>query len=334
MTFGFDPFDYIDTGEPTPTDLLRAKIVTSEELDSIPELEPLIRGMLNLDTIAWMFGPSGCGKSFAALDMAGCIGAGENWQGFATTKGTVLYVVAEGVRGIKRRVRAWEQAMGHSMQQVHFMPQAVQIGSQSWTYLTAIAADLGALFVVLDTQARMTVGKEENSSMEMGVVMDAMDAMRQATGACVLSVHHTGWEGGHGRGSTAVRGAFDSAIKVERAGDYVTVTSDKEKDMGDFEDVNLRMIPMGESVVLGAVGPVRARPSYAEVESRTRALRRKWWEYCGTRETTPSQLEAAKVAARNTMAEYRFLLIDHGFVHESGSGNMTRVQLLFEPQDQ
>jgi hypothetical protein len=308
-----------------------AELLTSEDLDNIPDLEPLIKDMLNLDTITWMFGQSGSCKSFVALDMAGCIGSGEPWQGCLTTKGPVLYVVAEGKRGIQRRVRAWEESYKHRMTDVKFMPRAVQIKSLDFGYLTEVAIRMGALFIVLDTQARMTVGVEENSSMEMGVIMARMDEMRIATGACVLAVHHTGWDGEHGRGSTATRGAFDSAIKVERKGDYVTVSSDKEKDMDDFEPIHLRKAKSGKSIVLVEAGVDAHQNTYAEVDAATLDLRRDWWRHCQDREISTTQLDLAKVVSRSTIERHRFDMLDQGFIEETGKGNMTRLRLKFEP---
>ena len=91
---------------------LRAHLVDSGGLDAIPEPVPLVDGILYQDSLAWLYGKPGSGKSFLALDWAGCVAAGLPWGERATAHGPVLYLVAEGSGGIRRRVRAWETTAG------------------------------------------------------------------------------------------------------------------------------------------------------------------------------------------------------------------------------
>ena len=50
---------------------LKDRLVDATKLHLLPQPEPLIAGVLDLDTLAWLHGRSGHGKSFVALDMAG-----------------------------------------------------------------------------------------------------------------------------------------------------------------------------------------------------------------------------------------------------------------------
>ena len=86
---------------------LQAAILNSYSLDGLPAPEALIDGILYHDTLAWLHGKPGHGKSFLALDWAGCVSTGLPWQGRVVTLGPVLYVIAEGVTGLRQRVRAW-----------------------------------------------------------------------------------------------------------------------------------------------------------------------------------------------------------------------------------
>jgi len=95
-----------------PYERLRAALLDTAGLDTLPEPEPLIHGVLQRDSLAWLAGRPGSAKTFVALDMAGAVGAGETWQGYRVTQGPVLYLIAEGARGIRPRVRAWESASG------------------------------------------------------------------------------------------------------------------------------------------------------------------------------------------------------------------------------
>ncbi|MFD6889112.1 AAA family ATPase [Streptomyces sp. NPDC059957] len=232
---------------------LRAALVDSAGLDGIADPVPLIDGVLYMDSLAWLYGKPGSAKSFVALDWAGCIGSGLPWQYRSVSTGPVLYLVAEGASGIRKRVRAWEEAFRVTMQNVTFLPMAVQLlNGIDRQALVALIKEMAPALVIIDTQARVTVGADENSNGEMSKVVDAADQIRQACGACVLMVHHSGKNGLDMRGASAFEGAATSVIKVTKDGEYVEVHSDKQKDEDAFETVWLRLTPVGQSVVLAA----------------------------------------------------------------------------------
>ncbi|MGC8919450.1 AAA family ATPase [Streptomyces sp. PG2] len=221
---------------------MRAELLDTEGLDKIPQLEPLLGDLLQLNTTARIIGPSGTFKSFILLDMAGHIGTGMQWHGHYVRQGTVVYLVAEGEQGIRKRVRAWEQHYGVRMDNVVFLPRPVQAKSPEWLVFTELARQMEPSFVVIDTQARVSVGVEENSNKEMGEVVDRMDELRRATGACIGLVHHTGHVGEHGRGASSVKGAMQSEINVKKSGEKIsnivlTVKASKQKDEEEGNDL-------------------------------------------------------------------------------------------------
>ncbi|WP_405359792.1 AAA family ATPase [Kitasatospora sp. NBC_00085] len=213
---------------------LLAELLDTADLDSIANLEPLVADMLFLDSLGRMNGPSGHGKSFVALDFAGCVGTGLDWHGRRVRQGLVVYLVAEGARGIRKRVRAWEQVHGRKMTGVKFLPRPVQAVDIEWLVLIEACRRLGPLLIIVDTQARVTVGVEENSNTEMGKVIHRMEQLRANTGACVLLIHHKGLNGDHGRGASAVKGAMQTELTVTKEGKgpdtRVLLATDKQKD--------------------------------------------------------------------------------------------------------
>src|SRR5437870_4825889 len=62
-----------------PTERLRAMLVSADRLDSIPQPEQLIDGVVSLDSLALLYGPSGCGKTLAIGGMGLCIAAELPW---------------------------------------------------------------------------------------------------------------------------------------------------------------------------------------------------------------------------------------------------------------
>ncbi|MFF9215510.1 AAA family ATPase [Streptomyces viridosporus] len=221
---------------------MRGELLDTDGLDKIPPLEPLLGDLLQMNTTARVIGPSGTFKSFVLLDIAGHIGTGMKWHGHYVKQGSVVYLVAEGEQGIRKRVRAWEQHHGVRMDNVLFLPRPVQARSPEWTVFTELARQLEPVFVVVDTQARVSVGVEENSNKEMGEVVDRLDDLRRATGACVSIVHHTGHVGEHGRGASSVKGAMQSEINVKKTGDRIsnitlTLKASKQKDEEEGTDL-------------------------------------------------------------------------------------------------
>ncbi|MFI2202653.1 AAA family ATPase [Streptomyces sp. NPDC020192] len=214
---------------------LLGELLDTDGLDKIKPLEPLVGDLLALNTLARIIGPSGTFKSFVLLDMAGHIGTGMKWHGHYVRQGTVVYLVAEGEQGVRKRVRAWEQHRGLRMDNVRFLPRPVQAASPEWDVLIEAMRRVRPALIVIDTQARVTLGVEENSNTEMGRVVDRMDQLRISTGACVTLVHHTGHVGEHGRGASAVKGALQSELHVSKKGDRIpntvlTIKSAKQKD--------------------------------------------------------------------------------------------------------
>ncbi|HEY6924946.1 MAG TPA: AAA family ATPase, partial [Steroidobacteraceae bacterium] len=135
-----------------------------------------------------------------------------------------------------------------------------------WQVLVEACRRIKPVFVVIDTQARVTVGMEENSAKEMGVFIEAAERIRQATGACVGVVHHTGRAGGDARGSSAIDGAQSTELKVVRQDALTGVLKvEKQKDLPEREDMPLFF----QSVSLGQDGDGDEVTSLVLLESNT-----------------------------------------------------------------
>lgn len=303
---------------------IRAALLATADLESIPDPEPLVDGVLYRDSLAWLYGKPGGGKSFLALDWAGCVAGGLPWNLREVSRGPVLYLVAEGSRGIRKRVRAWEQMTGQPMTGVLFLPMAVQLlHGTDRAALVALVGELQPALVVIDTQARVTVGAEENSNAEMGRVVAAADEIREASGACVVMVHHTGRQGGNMRGASAFDGAASSVIRVNRDGDWLDVICEKQKDEGDFPPMRLRMTRTGDSLTLTATavgGPVAATEGQADI---LRELRQSF----GSDGASASLLLKTTGASERTFYRDLKTLVSRGAVHRGGTEARPRYYL-------
>lgn len=312
---------------PSFADKLRDALLDSAGLDGIPEPDPLVDGILFRDSLAWLPGKPGHGKSFVALDVAGCVGTGEPWQGYKVVPGPVVYIAAEGVSGIRWRVRAWEQAMGRQMTGVKFLPMPVQVAADGeWDALIEVVTEIMPALIVVDTQARVTVGMEENAASDMGVLVHKLEKLRTATRACVLVVHHQGRNGEHMRGSTALDGAATTILQVTKEDTEITVKCAKQKDAEEFDEIKLRLVPIGDSAVLEVTDATDLRVGIAAMKTA-----RAWWDIFAGDEVSISKLAAAGVAAERTLYRHVATLRKSGFVLPVDHGSRTSYRLAREP---
>lgn len=222
------------------------RLLSFADLLDLQPPAPLIDELLYLDTVAVMFGPSGGGKSFLALDWAWCVGGALPWQGRAVHGGRVLYVLGEGRGGIGQRAKAWKQAFGaDDPAGFRLFPETVSLLDDR--HVGAVVDWARAerpVLVVLDTLARAMPGGDENTARDMGVAIDAADAIRRASGACVLLVHHTGKDGLMERGSSALRAGADTVLPVKASGRILTVggPETKQKDADPGRELELELV--------------------------------------------------------------------------------------------
>lgn len=235
-----------------PVEAMLGRMLTSAQLRALPPPEPLVNGLLDLDSCAWLIGEPGSGKTFVAIDLAGHVGRGEDWQGRVVRQGRVVYVVAEGARGMRLRVDAWEREYA-PMTDVLFLPEPVPANERgprgvpvagAWSVLVEACRRVAPTLVVIDTQARATVGLNENDNSDMGYYAAQADRIRRATGACVLNVHHMGRNGTHARGASAIDGAQDAELSVSRAAGsmLITLKTDKQKDQAEVQPITLQLV--------------------------------------------------------------------------------------------
>jgi hypothetical protein len=234
-----------ETAEFDPVEALLGELVTGDQLAALPPPEPLVEGFLVTDSVAWVIGPPGHGKSFVVNDIAMSVGTGTPWQGYEVRHGLFVYLVAEGARGMGVRHKAWEAHHGAKAgQNVLYLPRPVQASGPEWDTLVRALARLRPVGIALDTQARVTVGMEENSNTEMGQFVEQVERLRRATGACVIVVHHTTKGALVGRGAGALQGAAQSELTVtmDKREGSIAVKTTKQKDGVELPPVKLRFV--------------------------------------------------------------------------------------------
>jgi DNA-binding transcriptional ArsR family regulator len=299
----------------TWTQQLRAMLLDADGLRSIPAPTPLVDGWLYVDSLAWLGGKPGHGKTFVAIDFALSVATGTDWLGHPVKQGRVLYVIAEGAAGLAQRVDAWQAAHGVAAANIAFLPMPVQLTEQH--AVEAFSALLGEdrpALVVIDTQARSTVGADENSARDMGFVVAALERLRAASGACVLVVHHESRAGENLRGSTAIEGAATTIIRADKDGGLITVMNTKQKDAREALPFKAALREAGSSVVLSRDLGTAAEVLSASEAAVLDALER-------LEETSATRLVEYTGLSKSTV--YRALpdLYERGLVSQKQQGN-------------
>jgi hypothetical protein len=224
--------------EPSP----ERRWLTEEEHDHLPPGEYLIDQEIPTDGITVLYGQSGSGKTFVALDYG---------MRIAQSK-PVMFVPAEDVAGLALRRRAWRGFHQNTTGTIYTWPEEVNLMNPSGEVDTFIdqarGLDLGIM--VFDTLHQSMVGADENSSRDMGIVIQSCKRIQRETGAAVMLVHHTGKNGSSERGSSALRGAAHTMIELSNEDGLIRLRCEKSKNSAPFADRYLRLYETGGSCVV------------------------------------------------------------------------------------
>lgn len=258
----YDANDYeAEHGTDALADLLRAaktpplryRLQSADDLLSAPPLRWMVQGVLPASGFAAVYGPSGSGKSFLVLDLCAAIAAGADWFGRRVNAAAVTYVCLEGEAGLGKRAKAWSIRRQCNLPDcLRFVTQPLDL-RQPEDVADLCAAVLAAGgrngLLVIDTLNRAAPGTDENSSVDMGQLIEASKEAQRRLGGVVLLVHHTGKDSAKGlRGHSSLYAALDAAIEVSRhdARREWSVAKSKDDADGGRHAFTLRVVELGD----------------------------------------------------------------------------------------
>lgn len=223
------------------TDHRAIELLTTRELLSLPAPTWLMESLIPENGLVGLYGAPSGGKSFVALDWAMHISEGLPWLGkYRTRQAPVIYIAAEGGRGIQKRVRAWMHAHNTlDLPAMYFLVHPLYVRDEGVveSFLQELEReDIYPGLVVLDTLSRSFGSGEENSSADMGHFIDRIMKLAVGRHMSALVVHHTNATGSRERGHTSFRGALDAmfSCQSEKNSDgkivRLTLKNDKQKD--------------------------------------------------------------------------------------------------------
>jgi hypothetical protein len=248
----------------------------------------LVKGVLGRESIVVMYGASGSTKSFCATEIGLAVASGQPWRGRHSRRGTVVYVAAEGARGMQNRLYGSRQhlAIG-SAEKVDFLlvPSVVRLVEETpdvdrFVRTIQEISGKGVDLVIIDTLSQSMPGADENGPKDMTAAIAAAQRIRDELGATVLIVHHSGKDVAKGaRGHSSLRAATDTELEVKQDADglcRVRATKQKEGETGDewlhrLEQIEIGSDENGDPVTTAIVKPVSSKDA-AEITTDRRSL--------------------------------------------------------------
>jgi hypothetical protein len=242
-------------GEPPESFL----IVHARELAGARYVADFVESLFGDGAASVVYGPTNTAKTFWVLDLSFCVVSGRAFRDeLEVDQGAVVYVAGEGITGIQNRIEAARREGRLPTDAplfLIFVPVSLlEPGNASkLAQSVKLAAERSALpcrLVVIDTLSRSMPGGDENSGRDMTVAVQSIDAIRAATGAHVLCIHHTGknLEAG-ARGHSSLRAAVDTEIEITRpeGSDISTARITKQRDLpiGGPMPFSLKVVTLG-----------------------------------------------------------------------------------------
>jgi predicted ATP-dependent serine protease len=198
-----------------------------------------------------LYGAPGIGKSFMSIDIALSVAYGMTWHDKVTKQGAVLYIAAEGVGGLGKRVKAWQAHYDtHGVTDFHVLPMAVKIlEAPDLEKLLRTIDNFGVQFsmIVIDTVARTlaSTGSDENDATAMGQFGEMCGVIQRHAGCAVLAVHHSGKDAARGmRGSSSLLGLSDTVLELTASEALLTLKVQKQKDAEPAQDATYELTPI------------------------------------------------------------------------------------------
>lgn len=232
---------------PSRASEIENRLVSLSAIEAVLTSNYMVKGWLDRNCLSMLYGPSNAGKTFVALDIAMHIASDKSWRGLKVNGGPVLYIAAEGGAGIRNRLAAIKSDRPElSAGPFTLLPVGLDLHGQGDALAVCeIIPDENPALVVVDTLARSMGAGDENTARDAAMFVRNCDLIREASGAHVMVIHHTGKDEDRGaRGSSALRAAVDNEIQV--TADW-EVISRKQRDQEPPEPLYFKL----RSVTLG-----------------------------------------------------------------------------------
>lgn len=286
------------------------ELLSISELKNRPPATFLVQDLILENTLIALYGAPKSGKSFLALSMALHIAAGQPWFGMKVDQSGVVYIAGEGIGGLGLRIGVMQKKHGFG-DDLPFWARTSSIQLADSSAVDALSRmieekvprDQPLHLIVIDTLSRAMAGLDENQTADMSRAVAACDLLRVRFGCAVLLVHHEGKDSSKGlRGSSALLGAIDTSIHIQRNEEngIVTLEVEAQRDADLSPAMNFEMEPVqavdGRSslvpiLVSGVTVPIESEKLARQARAVLKALRAEIKNRSAARGRDPSPLD-------------------------------------------
>jgi len=241
----------------TQKKLSRFKIITNKDYENMPDMEWLIDGIIGEKSLNMIVGKSQDTKSFLALHMGLQLAHKRDFFGLDSdieNEIPVMYNALEGQSGLKNRIDGWckYNMLKHPNNFNTLTGNPILNSDRSVDeYIEYLQCkDFKDGLLIIDTYNQATPSMNENDAGATGQVMANCQRIIDATGSALILIHHKSDKATDStyRGSSAIGGALDTMISVERTGgDWVkwSIEKGKEVDKGTSYKYQVQQIDLG-----------------------------------------------------------------------------------------
>jgi hypothetical protein len=217
------------------------------------------------------------GKTWTILELARAIVTGSRAFGRfdVAEPGPVIVLLEEsGETALHRRLDALMRGNGQAPDDFDALFYGANLGIKlddpAWRErLVAAAVELRPRAVFLDPLVRMKgAGRDENVQLEIGVVLETIVEVREASGAACGFAHHTGHDGRHLRGSSDLEAFWESKLVVAKEDDGRRTVKSEHREAEAGPTWHYRLAWDGETRTVRLRG--EDDPKRAEVEEELR----------------------------------------------------------------
>ena len=258
------------------------RLQSIEELRALAAPEMLIDGVLPAKSYGILSGRDGTYKTFTSLDWGCTLAAGlDAWRGRDVgpeEPSTVYLLAGEGAGQIPARVDAWAEHNGvdpDALSGLRILPRVPDLytGGPGFEAVLEQARRDQPVLIVVDTLRRASGPADQNSSRDMGLVVDRLHALQEASGGTVLVIAHTDKGDNDTRGASSIEDDADFVVHVKRKDEPLRqeMTVTKMKDAADDFRLTTYPVSVGASIVL-ADEPDEVPVAWSSTSPRSRVI--------------------------------------------------------------
>lgn len=310
--------------------------------DQLPQtFEPpdeLVQGILTTGGASMLYGASNSGKTFLATDLAFSVARGADWMGRKVEQGLAIYVAAESPLSIRMRLQAYQLHHECVIPDLAIVQAPLNLFSTEHDALALIGLvhqveqDHGrkVRLIVGDTLARLSVGANENSGQDMGLVIARIDRIRADCKAHFALIHHSGKNEAYGaRGWSGIKAAIDTEIEVTDGPEGHCAEVTKQRDLGGKNDrigfrldtIRLGQTKWGSDATTCVVAPADAPPRAKAANTRLGKVELAVLDFLAAQKAGVRKAEVKKSLEacgmnRSTIYAAMAALVEKGMAHE------------------